>query len=234
MASWSIEYHLPNITSAHPPSTIALITGFFSIKLAPFWLMMSKGLPPPLPPPPCPAGVPAVVVVAAAEVVLELLLGTGGSAMPFVGIRMAVVGPMLICVEEEDIWVGRRVVCKVDEDNAVLVVGCRELWRVVEGNAMPVVGCTVGRTEVVGIGIGMGICDVVIRTEVVEVVPPPFTQSASMMPPAWTIPSNDLELTIRPEHAACTSAPVFFSAFLQSFEHPLLKSSLSQFAIWRL
>lgn len=124
-------------------------------------------------------------------------------------------------------------VWRVDEGNAIPVVGCAvgcvDVWRVVEGNAMPVVGCTVGRTEVVGIGIG--ICDVVVRTEVLEIVSPPFTHSASTMPPAWTIPSNDLELTIRPEHAICTFAPVFFNAFLQSFEHPLVKSSLSHSAI---
>lgn len=57
---------------------------------------MSKGLPPPLPPPPCAAAGLVVVVVAAVEAVLELRFGIGGREMPFVGIRMAVVGLTIV------------------------------------------------------------------------------------------------------------------------------------------
>ena len=66
---------------------------------------------------------------------------------------------------------------------------------------------------------------------VVVVSSPPFTQSAFTIPPAWTMPSNDLELTIKPKHACCTSSAVSFSACLQAREHEKLKSLVTHVGI---
>ena len=76
---------------------------FLSRYAPPFWLTISKGLPPPLPPPPCPPVAGFVVEAGAAELLL-VVLGIGGRLLAFVGMRRAVVGPMIVTggsIEEE-------------------------------------------------------------------------------------------------------------------------------------
>lgn len=208
-------------------------------------LLISKGLPPPLPP--SAFGVPletGVELWAVAALVVETGMADG---VVVLGSAVGVWDASAVDVVEDD---STSDVVKDAEDSiggiggAGSVDGIEGARLVEDATGLTIDNDIIVKEVEVVLGVGCtiiaGVVEdtcagelVVVMTTIVDrlLVDSNMGQSAGTTPPFLTIPKSVLGLTTTVEQASCTAAWMVNRFVTQSFEHPPLKSFLSQLLI---